>query len=779
MHRVREVRRRGWVFLVIAALLAISFSSSAQTTEFPSGPGLDWTLPDSHGLFINGDQGQTSLGRILPSETGQPDGEAEFSGTSLMQNLLSVSSEPATQPALLQGNLTVRLFTGLYAEGAQCSGENFLPGTPAGGDTTFYATVMVGTSLVMDNEPSESIVLQYDWNNAHEITITTPIDTLLNRNDTISLDVSVVHNCQFANGLLFWDTYDLPSGIEISADMLTPSLNISVSSNGLPSIELAPHSPFGTDDYKEVKIDVIGPLDSWEQGVHYPIPPEEEQFQSRMKMDDENPPHGIRQTDTGDTAWTWITKNPLDPGMYVIDLCVKTTDGVYTEPCHVIGVLRFEVSEPPSAWIESGWFFALPILGVLGLIGYLLNTQLPPWPVFIVIALLAVAATTSMQVIPEIGPGEQQHETTSPDFMLLNHGGGSTKLSDLLDGKDALVLGVFTAGSPAADLQMKDFVDVQEKLGDEVSFAQIITGENVEMYDADSYAEKLNGSWPLMIDESDAAVANQLPTGIGEGVVVIDSAGYIVDWHVTTMNPIDIEKAVDSSASGGDRNPFEMLAPSTLLILMPLILLGLPKEKIEAPDVVMIPAAGWIGTAGSAAIGFAIWAIPVGLLGILGATLWHWVQAILVGWLIWQSLAMIIWQRIPEIDWISNQVYNRLPDEYRQWRTNEMWAWDTRMGHWMAWLLWLALPTMIGQGFGARVSAGGMGIIMGPIMLLAFIITAGLLTLLIRLVASWGGPVSRLAGTLTRPIAVRSWGTINAGIAIWMLAWFIIGPMMG
>ena len=102
--------------------------------------------------------------------------------------------------------------------------------------------------------------------------------------------------------------------------MLTPSLNISVSSNGLPRIEFTPHSPFGSDDYKELKIDVIGPLDSWEQGVHYPIPPEEEQFQDRFTMDAEKPPHGSRQTDTGKMAWTWITKDPLDQGMYVIDV---------------------------------------------------------------------------------------------------------------------------------------------------------------------------------------------------------------------------------------------------------------------------------------------------------------------------------------------------------------------------------------------------------------------------------------------------------------------------
>ena len=82
---------------------------------------------------------------------------------------------------------------------------------------------------------------------------------------------------------------------------------------------------------------------------------------------------------------------------------------------------------------------------------------------------------TAMTALPDVGPGEQQSETAAPDFILLKHGNGSANLGDLLDGKDALVLGVFTAGSPAADLQMQDFLEVQDDFGDSVSFAQMLS----------------------------------------------------------------------------------------------------------------------------------------------------------------------------------------------------------------------------------------------------------------------------------------------------------------
>ena len=786
MHPSDEARPARRMLFLIAVMLAISLiPSPSMADDFPTGPGLDWTLPESHGLYIAGADGSESLERNLPLETGQPDGDIEFGYSPFGENLLALSSPPATEASLLQGNLTVKLYAGLYAEGTQCKwlGETW--------DTQFLATVYVGGTPVMEDAESNSIVMEKDWNNAHEFIIESPIDAMLDINETITMEISVIHNCQAllpdSRGHLFWDTYDLSSGLQIHADLLTPSMNLSVSSNGMPQIEFTPHSPFGTDDYQEILIDVIGPLDTWEQGVHYPQPPEEDQFQDRLLM----PPDGSRKTDTGRTAWTWTTREPLDEGMYVADLCATLIDGEQRggeqglvgdtqKNCHLIGVLRFEVNETPSAWVESGGFAAaIPVLSVLGLLGFLVQTRLPPWPVLIVIALMAATSMAAMTVLPDIGPGEQQSETTAPNFMLLKHGNGSANLGDLLEGKDALVLGVFTAGSPAADMQMRDFLDVQDDFGDSVAFAQMITGEGVEIYDGDSHVANLNGSWPLMIDESDGAVAHQLPTGIGDGVVIIDSAGFIVDWHVSTMNPIDIEKAVETAKSGGGRNPLELLQLSSIMVFLPLLLLGLPRERIDAPETVMVPAAGWLGTAGSAAVGFAMWAIPVAVLGVFGAMLWSWVQAILIGWLIWQAFAMMFWQRLPEVDWISNQVYKRLPADYRAWRSEEMWVWDSRMGHWLAWLSWLAMPTLIGQGVGSRIASGGIGFLMGPLMLIAFILLAGLLALLIRLVASWGGPLSRLMGTLTRPVAVRSWGALNAGIVIWLTIWYVFGPLFG
>ncbi len=111
MHPTGEVRSSRGMLILIAVMLAISaVPSPSAADEFPTGPGLDWELPASHGLFISGPAGSEALSRTLPGETGQPDGDRQFQGTSTMQNLLSLTSPPATEAALLQGNLTVQLF---------------------------------------------------------------------------------------------------------------------------------------------------------------------------------------------------------------------------------------------------------------------------------------------------------------------------------------------------------------------------------------------------------------------------------------------------------------------------------------------------------------------------------------------------------------------------------------------------------------------------------------------------------------------------------------------
>ncbi|DAC38993.1 MAG TPA: hypothetical protein D7H75_00290, partial [Candidatus Poseidoniales archaeon] len=76
----------------------------------------------------------------------------------------------------------------------------------------------------------------------------------------------------------------------------------------------------------------------------------------------------------------------------------------------------------------------------------------------------------------------------APSFTLLSHDGGLISLSDLIEGSDALVVGLFHPGSPNSIRQMNDFRGAEAISQENIAFVQIATGEGVQAIDLDTYA---------------------------------------------------------------------------------------------------------------------------------------------------------------------------------------------------------------------------------------------------------------------------------------------------
>ena len=66
MHPTGEARPARRMLFLIAVMLAVSILPTSSTADdFPTGPGLDWTLPESHGLYITGADGsESSFGSV-------------------------------------------------------------------------------------------------------------------------------------------------------------------------------------------------------------------------------------------------------------------------------------------------------------------------------------------------------------------------------------------------------------------------------------------------------------------------------------------------------------------------------------------------------------------------------------------------------------------------------------------------------------------------------------------------------------------------------------------
>ncbi|MDP6379694.1 MAG: hypothetical protein QF885_08685, partial [Candidatus Thalassarchaeaceae archaeon] len=100
------------MILVTLLISSISLSTTiAQEGEnTPTGPGLDWKIPTSHHLFVNGTSSPTDLNREYPYFTGEPP-FITFGGGST--TVIEVESAPATETVVLSGEADVYVYASL------------------------------------------------------------------------------------------------------------------------------------------------------------------------------------------------------------------------------------------------------------------------------------------------------------------------------------------------------------------------------------------------------------------------------------------------------------------------------------------------------------------------------------------------------------------------------------------------------------------------------------------------------------------------------------------
>ena len=774
--------------LIVLALIAVTLSAvspapaSAQESGkyFPTGPGLNWTMPDTHMLFVNGTQGQDTaynLNREYPYFTGEPLFRTFNLGTT---TVIEVESEPAEETVVLSGEADVFVYSSLVSDNPGCLFESM-----AGflGGTSFTIWLDVGTTNVINGEETETKVMQDGWEQATEFYVNgTYNNVTLGEGDVITLTIEVDHGCSSSQGRVYWDAYQSATRAVLSGEMLQPELEAKADANGMVRVEFTPISPWGSEDYGWQFLDIIGPLGGWEEARHLSTKPAEDIHVEHFEI-----PHGSRLVEANRTALVWLSNATLQPGKYMIDACFILTAGDYNEDCdsedsdHLVAVYRFEVTSQDNAIAGSGWFWLVSISTLIGYLGLRLKSGLLPWPTLVLLLVLALSSMAPAASLPSLEFGATRDDSSAPTFSLLQHpstGESTVSLSDLLSGHDAVVLGVFTSGSPNAEQQKRDFDNASDRLGDSVAFAQIATGEGVQPTDLDYYADLLNKSWPLLIDESKGDVANQLPTGIADGVIIVDSAGFISTSSSGSMSDQRIVESVEKSMKGSDQsmlNLLNLLIPT--LIALPLLILAFPRKRMDVPDTPLPPFAGVGGTVMAASIGFAIWSIPVALLSLVAGGIWSFVELLLMIWLAWQGLSLAIHSEVHEVNFIASEVHKRMPEPYREWRLGPDFTRDVLLGHWLAWLSWFAYPLMIPQGIGSVASASLTGLVLSPVMLIFHCLVAGFVILLLRAIASIGGPFSRLLGYLGHSESPRLWGCLLIGMAVWWFVWLLIGPI--
>ena len=768
---------RAGILIALAMLLTVTSTSlmvNAQDVMEAEGPGIEWTLPDTHMLYLKGTEEQPFLDRNWTTNTGQPLGRAEFTKTSsaLNPNLIDIQSAPLAESFRFEGNITVRLFASLDSTNDGCRLTNVLPGS-AGAETSFSVTLSLGSSVVIENAQTNSLPMEESYLSAHEFTVQAlDVNVSLASGDPISLQVDVQHDC-LQQGVLWWGTYDATSGIIFDGNVIEPKLEYSIDSNRMARVEFTPISPWGPGDFDGQVLEIVGPLD-WDEMVHG--------FgKEDQRLEHFETPHGTRTGEGNRTILTWSSEKPLMPGRYMIDACFTVTDQNPGELCDAIGVLRFEIPQDPKPMLSSMWAAVVVPLGIIAWIGVSMREAMLPIQTYAILLLLAIAALGPAMHLPDIDSNAPREEGAAPSFVLLSHDGELVKLPELLKGSDAVVVGLFRTGSPNAIRQFDDFRGTEIISESDIAFIQIATGEGVQSVDLDTYSLTLNESWPLLMDEADAAVGKAFPSGATDAVIIIDSAGFVTDWQPGTMSALEIDEAVSSASRGSGNNPLSLFSVIIGTALLPLAVLAMPRDReLELPEESLFPGAGALMTAAGAAAGFGLWALPVALMAAFGlGAFWIWVELLLAVVLVYHGMSVLLHGKIAEAERLITVTYSRLPDGFRAWRDRASFAEDAYLGLWLAWLLWLRTPALIPQGVGAVARSDILGILLSVLAMLGFLVAAGIVVNIARLVALSPGNLSRVFGWLSVGIRPRAWGLASAILGTWVALALLVGPVMG
>ena len=758
--------------LFMLSLMVCSPLASSQSTSGPEGPGESWTLPSEHNLFLKGELTDPFLDRNWSKLTGEPLGRAEFtkSSSAFSPTLIDIQSAPLSESLRFQGNVTVKLYASLETTNDACRLSNVLPGS-AGSETSFIVWLSMGSGPVLSQVSSNSLAMEESFGMAHEFTVqANDVNVSLSSGDMISLRVDVQHEC-IQGGVLWWGSYDAGSRIILEGDILDPSLEVKIDTNRMARVQFTPLSPWGESDFDWQVMEIVGPMD-WDEMVHG-------NGDEEQRLDHFEIPHTTMVGEANRSVRAWSADKPLSPGKYMVDGCFVLTDQEPSSTCHSIGMLRFEVSEDPDPLLGSSWAVLIIPLSVILWIFFSIREATLPLMAYLVVLLLAISVLGPASQLPDIDPESEGGRGAAPSFVLLSHSSDqvSISLEDLMDGSDAVVVGLFQSGSPYAEHQRGDFESAKIILDQEVKFVQIATGGELSAVNLDGHALSINESWPLLMDEPDSSTGSAFPSGPTDAVIVIDPAGFIASWSPGTMSPSEISDAVESGLKGSGNGPYALFSMIISTALLPLIILGLPttNRREDEPGKGMNPFVGVIMTTAAAGLGFAIWAVPISVMASMGlSSSWLLIEIALSMILIYHGLSTLVKGSIIEVEKLSPILYSKLPSAYREWRGQSDFTRDTYLGLWLAWLSWLRMPYLVPQGIGSIARSGLLGPITSILVLSIFIVSAGVVISVVRATASSFGKTSFLLGQMSKGIRPRAWGLASSVLGLWMLTSLVV-----
>ena len=752
--------RQAWAIGPLILLLCVGASGMVSANpDSTYEPGfIEWEINPLERLFVEGSDVEEAV--LQREQTDSAVGGFTVGLTNGPVPVFTLQSPPVEQPVDAQVFMSV-YFSAIIEGGGgpqSCARQTWTDSS-----TTLIYSVSDGKGEVYSTEVTQTLDTSAEgdaMNFSGEVQNAT---LSLDVGQSITLTVSVEHRCIGTQARVQWGGFEQNSGgIVIEGVLYEPKADITVDAARLAHVELEHRLPWGLEDLRDEKWEIWGPLLPTDKSVRdgeYLV----ETSAGRIRM--------TRDMGGNNTVYTWSGAEPLPVGELNLQFCLRTVAGDLNSECHAEGILRFEVTGGDDGFASAGlWLTITTLLALLGFVVNAFRTGLMlPVPILGALAVLALLTLPTVFDQPNLGADAVILDNTKIlDADLASPDGETLSVSELLNGHEALLIGLVLPGSEQILTQSNEFNRSIDQLGDRVNVVHIITGEDARMTDVTSLSAATNATWHVYLDEK-GVFAKSLPTGASDAVVVVDPGMHVAFSQTSSAAMLDIVEAVDGIKTGGP-NSFAsyfglLLGPGLFLLL-----LALPRNEWTAPEEPLPPGLLWASIVVAGGAGVLVVNLPALVLTVLPVGMS--VRFLLdIGMMVWMLEMCFVTARrgAPyEADVLGRLLHRSFPKAFRDWRETVDMDRDVLLGIWMGWFGWLAFPHLFPQAVGSSVLAGGSGIAMAAAYLLFFTLSGGFVVLLLRIVSSWGGPFSRLFGKFGGDVFAQFVGWILTPMALWM-----------
>ena len=768
-HVVLTMRQRSIAFVLLALLFGVMATGAVEAIEDETyEPGfVEWDVNPMERLFVEGLDVEEAV--LQRGRTDNAVGSHPVNYGAGTVPIFTISSEPLQNPINATVNMTV--FMSAYIDGV--GGPQFCE-RQWGVDKSFTLIYSVDAGGVPVYDSVVTQVVDTATSNSAMNFSGQRIEAFLSMGvgDVFTLSVSAENNCAGSSIQVQWGAFEQNSGgIIMEGQIYEPKASVFVDAERRAHIEFEPLFPWGIDDVKTAKWELWGPLEFDEKFVK-----DEDSIMEtstgRLKID--------RSVGGNRTVWAWSGVTALTPGDANLEICIQTTSGDLNSDCHAFGIIRFEVEKTDKGLASSTIFLSLTTIG--SLIGFMFiqerSGELPPLPILIALILMMFLFIPTAISQPDLGSNELIDDHARMfDTNLYDENMQTVSVSELFDGKDALVVAIALPGTQNVAEQAIELNKTIDLLAEDISVIHLLAGMDASTTDVTAMNSNYNLTWKTYVD-IDESFTQSSPNGTADSIIVLDKTMRVVYSNAPAASSEEIISAVESINTGGSTSSwsyFSLFFGPGLILLF----LALPREEYETLEE-PLPFGMHMGAviaAGGTGIVLVNLPILIATLAPLPSNTLFWIDMAMILWMVEMSIVTARRGTQYEAEFLGRIMHKLFPEAFRDWRGVEDMQRDTMIGIWLGWFGWLAFPSLFPQGVGATMLSGIFGIFFGIFGLLLIVLLGGAVVLLLRFIASLGGNISLMFGDLGEDTFARYSGWCIVPIALWSFGNSLISLM--